>query len=425
MQPQPSYQPRPVSRGPQALYGRIPEPQANGWSPAVYDQPGYNAYPAPAAAYVPGQEGGYPPTQGPQPLGQPQAPYGDPGLTPAPYGAPQQQQQAVPGGYPQQPYPAQNRMSYFQQQAEAYGPSQQPQPLAQAQSQAQPQAQAQPQPQQQPQPAAQQQAEPPREAQGPPYTFDPNATYPDPNAQAWAQYYAQGGTDPTGAVYFFSVPGITDRTPVDAQSPQAQAQAQAQAQGQPQSQSQQDASAGYQQPYGQVQQQSPGAGVVSPTSGPAHSPQSAHPQTAFVQAIQQQQQQLSQPPQSQLQHQPQAQPQLQPQPQDGPQRQASASSLPSPGAYVHELPSPYGGAAAPVPGPQRQGSLGTTYAPQSPGAAAGAGPGVAGGPAAEWANQYYGLQSQFAGMSVSGQGQGGEHEGQPQAQVPAQPPVGA
>ncbi|ETW79141.1 hypothetical protein HETIRDRAFT_420309 [Heterobasidion irregulare TC 32-1] len=418
MQPQPSYQPRPDSRGPQALYARIPEPQANGWNPAVYDQPGYNAYPAPAAAYAPGQEGGYPPTQGPQSMGQPQAPYGDPSLTPAPYGAPQQQQQqqqAAPGGYPQQPYPAQNRMSYFPQQAEhapsPYGPSQQPQPLAQAQ----------------PQPQPQQQVEPPREAQGPPYTFDPKATYPDPNAQAWAQYYAQGGTDPTGAVYFFAVPGITDRTPVDAQSPQAQAQAQVQ--GQPQSQSQQDAAAGYQQPYAQVQQQSPGAGVVSSTSGLAHSPQSAHPQTAFVQAIQQQQQQPSQPPQAQLQHQPQAQSQPQPQPQpqpqlqDGPQRQASASSLPSPGAYAHELPTPYG-AAAPV-GPQRQGSLGTAYAPQSPGAAAGAGLGPGVGPAAEWANQYYGLQSQFAGMSVSGQGQGGEHGGQSQAQVPAQPPVGA
>lgn len=45
---------------------------------------------------------------------------------------------------------------------------------------------------------------------GPPFVFDPNATYPDPNMQAWAQYYAQGGTDPTGSVYFISVPGITN-----------------------------------------------------------------------------------------------------------------------------------------------------------------------------------------------------------------------
>lgn len=43
-----------------------------------------------------------------------------------------------------------------------------------------------------------------------PFVYDPNATYPDPNVQAWAQYYAQGGEDPTGSVYFISVPGITD-----------------------------------------------------------------------------------------------------------------------------------------------------------------------------------------------------------------------
>ena len=45
---------------------------------------------------------------------------------------------------------------------------------------------------------------------GPPFVFDPEATYPDQNVHAWAQYYAQGGTDPTGSVYFISVPGITD-----------------------------------------------------------------------------------------------------------------------------------------------------------------------------------------------------------------------
>ena len=53
---------------------------------------------------------------------------------------------------------------------------------------------------------------------GPPFVFDPDATYPDQNVQAWAQYYAQGGTDPTGSVYFISVPGITD-----AHSPQSAA----------------------------------------------------------------------------------------------------------------------------------------------------------------------------------------------------------
>jgi signal transducing adaptor molecule len=48
---------------------------------------------------------------------------------------------------------------------------------------------------------------------GPPFVFDPTATYPDQNVQAWAQYYAQGGEDPTGSVYFISVPGITDGRP--------------------------------------------------------------------------------------------------------------------------------------------------------------------------------------------------------------------
>ena len=34
--------------------------------------------------------------------------------------------------------------------------------------------------------------------------------YADSNVQAWAQYYAQGGKDPTGAVYFISVPGVKE-----------------------------------------------------------------------------------------------------------------------------------------------------------------------------------------------------------------------
>ena len=43
-------------------------------------------------------------------------------------------------------------------------------------------------------------------------------TYPDPNVQAWAQYYAQGGTDPTGSVYFISVPGVKEESAVPAQT---------------------------------------------------------------------------------------------------------------------------------------------------------------------------------------------------------------
>ncbi|KAL1945476.1 hypothetical protein VTO73DRAFT_2327 [Trametes versicolor] len=54
---------------------------------------------------------------------------------------------------------------------------------------------------------------------GPPYVYDPSGTYPDPSVQAWAFYYANGGMDPAGAVYFFSVPGVTDRPPVSADHP--------------------------------------------------------------------------------------------------------------------------------------------------------------------------------------------------------------
>lgn len=49
--------------------------------------------------------------------------------------------------------------------------------------------------------------------------FDPNAIYPDPNVQAWAQYYAQGGVDPTGSVYFISVPGVKEASPPPQTSP--------------------------------------------------------------------------------------------------------------------------------------------------------------------------------------------------------------
>ncbi|KIY63141.1 hypothetical protein CYLTODRAFT_147293 [Cylindrobasidium torrendii FP15055 ss-10] len=43
----------------------------------------------------------------------------------------------------------------------------------------------------------------------PKYEYDPNGIYENENVQQWAQYYAAGGLDPAGAVYFFSVPGIT------------------------------------------------------------------------------------------------------------------------------------------------------------------------------------------------------------------------
>ncbi|KAI1793433.1 hypothetical protein LXA43DRAFT_1000697 [Ganoderma leucocontextum] len=311
-------------------------PQQYGWNPTLYDQPGYNAYPAAATAYPPGAESHYPGTQ--PPYGDPnayaahaQSPYGQhppqgyPGQAPAPYGAPPAEQQGYPptsqhqppytgagphpgpgnqhgaplqpqsglgsqAGYGPQPahgtqpgagpqvgaqvatdpahgqpqltaapdYHAQGfpqpsgqpeaqpsalpdyHAHGFPQpgaqpepQHQAYPGSQpgvqfepQPQPQPQAQQQPPPQAQtqieaqAQPEPQaqphqQEPQQAAQQQltqqqAAPTSQQSGPPYVFDPNATYPDPNVQAWAQYYAHGGTEPTGSVYFISVPGVKE-----------------------------------------------------------------------------------------------------------------------------------------------------------------------------------------------------------------------
>jgi signal transducing adaptor molecule len=65
---------------------------------------------------------------------------------------------------------------------------------------------------------------------GPPFVFDPDATYPDPNMQAWAQYYAQGGTDPTGSVYFISVPGITPAATASVQPGAAEGEQQQQQQ---------------------------------------------------------------------------------------------------------------------------------------------------------------------------------------------------
>jgi signal transducing adaptor molecule len=84
------------------------------------------------------------------------------------------------------------------------------QPQLQGQPQFQPQSQPQAQMQAQPQPQAQAQAPPQQQQSGPPYVYDPNGTYPDENATAWARYFAQGGTDPTGAAYFFSVPGVKE-----------------------------------------------------------------------------------------------------------------------------------------------------------------------------------------------------------------------
>lgn len=170
---------------------------------------------------------------GQQPVGQ------QPGQQPPPVGtSPSQQQPAYdPAAYahsmqqaqPAQPQPAYDPNAYHHQQnpnpaqpgydSNTFGAQQQPQPTSQEQLAAQPQLTTQSTPGEQP----------PVEHQGPdangvysvgpPYVYDPNGRYPDPNAQAWAQYYAQGGTDPQGAVYFHSVPGVKE--PASASPPAA------------------------------------------------------------------------------------------------------------------------------------------------------------------------------------------------------------
>ncbi|KAI0642359.1 hypothetical protein C8Q79DRAFT_917635 [Trametes meyenii] len=289
----------PPAGGPQVVPGA---PQAYGWNPSVYEQPGYNAYPAAAGAYA--QDGAYPPTQ-PHPPAQPQ-PYADPNAYPArpqstynpapqqvypgqsPYAPPpeaqgypgslivQGQQPGPPIGHqpgpqygqqhpepqqqapqPQSHYQPQQtvqpapqvqpqQQQPFQAQAQAQAPfSVQLQPQVQSQPHAQPQFQPQAQPQLEPQAQPEHQAEAPASIQvqpqhqaqpqnqpqeqsspnpsqprsGPPYVYEPDATYPDPNVQAWAQYYSHGGTDPTGAVYFISVPGVKEGPPAGQPQP--------------------------------------------------------------------------------------------------------------------------------------------------------------------------------------------------------------
>lgn len=206
-----------------------------------------------------------------------QPPYGYPAATPGFDQQPPQQQSpygyAAPTGYPESSYPQQHadpgygqgyspgtiqpyggaiphpaRSPYPQQQPQPQHqpqvqtqpqpqtqPQHQPQLQPQLQPQPQPQPQSQPQPQPQPQPQAHQQqqyhtpaaevtqaaqpqgqSQPGTEESGPPYVYDPHTTYADPNVQAWAQYYAQGGKDSAGAVYFFSVPGVTGGPPDEA-----------------------------------------------------------------------------------------------------------------------------------------------------------------------------------------------------------------
>lgn len=139
-------------------------------------------------------------------------PYGSPVQALATLGQPQPQQQP-------QPQPQAQPQAQAQRQASIHDQQPQPQPQPQAQSpQLQAQAQPQPLPQSQPQPQAESNVISGR----PPYPFDPTKTYEDPGANAWAQYYAKGGDDPQGRVYFIpsTMPGATPTAPVASSSPE-------------------------------------------------------------------------------------------------------------------------------------------------------------------------------------------------------------
>ncbi|KAF4610975.1 hypothetical protein D9613_006509 [Agrocybe pediades] len=224
----------------QAGYGVVPQGGYAGQQPGVpYSQQGPVPYPV-AAGPGPGvgtpgvgqgqqpqaqqQQQGY---QQQQPQQQQQAYQQQPGAAASP-----QPQSVVPQAYvqAQQQQPVQHVQQQAQspppqqqhQQAQVQPVSQQPQAQAQPQTLAHTQPQQQQQQQQQTQPATQPATQPQPQPQAqptqqptqpisgpPPYAYDPSYTYADPNVQAWAQYYAQGGLDKTGAVYFVEVPGVT------------------------------------------------------------------------------------------------------------------------------------------------------------------------------------------------------------------------
>ncbi|KAG8907349.1 ESCRT-0 subunit protein hse1 [Tulasnella sp. 403] len=180
---QQQYQQQPSQPGqqPQAV-------QAHQQPAPAYEASGYPTGPTPGASKrqssLPGQ--GIPPQQG------------------TPVGPGPMQAQPRPVADPNQaaPVQAQPQAQPVQQQQPGPQPIADPYAQAQAPAQAQPQVAPVEQPAQQPQQAQPQQQQVTQPQQGPPYVWSPNGTYPDPGAQAWAQYYAMGGTDPAGRVYF-------------------------------------------------------------------------------------------------------------------------------------------------------------------------------------------------------------------------------
>ncbi|KAF8961986.1 hypothetical protein BDZ97DRAFT_1905402 [Flammula alnicola] len=180
-------------------YGVVPQGGYAGHQPGVpYTQQGPTPYPAQQQQSQPQQQ---PVQQQPiqqQPIQQQpiqQQPIQQQPIQQQPIQAQsiqQQQPQPVQQVHPQQ-IPQQQQQP-IQVQTEAIQAT-----LSAAQPQPQPQVQAEPQPQ--PQPQAQPQPQQPISGP-PPYVYNPSYTYADPNVQAWAQYYAQGGKDLAGSVYF-------------------------------------------------------------------------------------------------------------------------------------------------------------------------------------------------------------------------------
>ncbi|KAH9479893.1 Class E vacuolar protein-sorting machinery protein HSE1 [Psilocybe cubensis] len=252
---------------------------------------------------------------------------------------PQQQQPIQPQPVQQQqPQPVQTQQIPIQQAQPVQQPIQAAAQAEPVQAQVQPQAAAvSPQPQAQPQTQTQSQLQPqPQQDPSqpitgpPPYVYNPSYTYADPNVQAWAQYYAQGGRDLAGAVYFLSIPGVTEtqaqgaqgQAQAQAQGPQRQGSVEATAQGTDQQQQTLQRQQSYQAPAQQQQQGNPQAQVqAQPAADNQFAYGSGAARAVSPIAQQQQQQQPIQPmahssmPRYQLQDQPvsQSQPQEQPQ----------------------------------------------------------------------------------------------------------------